>query len=222
MLQPLAFMAIFTITLGRLAKIPGGGVPYAAFSLSTLVPWTFLSSAVSSGANQLIDDATIMRKVYFPREVPVMAVIVSRRSTSPSGWPVLRRRPVPRCPRLPVVAPRAGLFALLAIVAASVALPFAALNVYYRDFRFVLPFGIQLWLFASPGRLPALGGARAMEGALRRSEPGGGDPRQLLERARRAAIAPDMTLLGISLLGTPWSARSATSCSSGLSPTSRT
>src|SRR5439155_26036721 len=67
-IQPLAFMAIFTLTLGRMAKVSGGGAPYAAFSLSALVAWTYLQNAVSFGANALLTDAALLRKVYFPRE----------------------------------------------------------------------------------------------------------------------------------------------------------
>src|SRR5262245_64970841 len=70
-IQPLAFMAIFTLTLGRIANVPTGSVPYAAFSLSALVIWTFIANAVSFGANALLVDAAMVRRVYFPREVPV-------------------------------------------------------------------------------------------------------------------------------------------------------
>jgi len=76
-IQPLAFMAIFSIALGRLAGVSGGGAPYAAFSLSALVPWTFLQTAVSFGSNSLLTDASIIRKVYLPREVPVLGAVAA-------------------------------------------------------------------------------------------------------------------------------------------------
>src|SRR5439155_8352333 len=77
-IQPLAFVAIFTVMLGKLAKVPGGGgVPYAAFSLSALIGWSYLQNAISFGANALLADGALMRKVYFPREVPVLGAILS-------------------------------------------------------------------------------------------------------------------------------------------------
>ncbi len=76
-IQPLVFMAIFTLTIGRLAGVSAGGVDYAAFTLSALVPWTFLSTGVSFGAGTLITDGALIRKVYFPREVPVLGAILS-------------------------------------------------------------------------------------------------------------------------------------------------
>src|SRR5438876_359919 len=74
-IQPLAFMVIFTVAFGRLAKVPGGGTPYASFSLSALVAWTFLQTAVTFGANALLMDSAIIRKVYLPREVPVLGAV---------------------------------------------------------------------------------------------------------------------------------------------------
>ena len=76
-IQPLVFMAIFTLTIGRLAGVSGGAVDYAAFTLSALVPWTFLSTGVSFGANALITDGVLIRKVYFPREIPVLGAILA-------------------------------------------------------------------------------------------------------------------------------------------------
>ena len=69
-IQPVVFMAIFTLTIGRLAGVSGGVVDYAAFTLSALVAWTFLSTAVSFGANPLIADGALIRKVYFPTGDP--------------------------------------------------------------------------------------------------------------------------------------------------------
>jgi lipopolysaccharide transport system permease protein len=154
-LQPLLFMTIFTVTLGRLADVPGGGVPYAAFTLSALVPWTFLSNSVSFGSNSLLSDAAMVRRVYFPREVPVLAAVVGNSLDLAIGLVLVL-----------IVGPFLGaviswtwlltpvLVVILALLAAGIAMPFAALNVYYRDFRFALPFGIQLWLFASPVAYP--------------------------------------------------------------------
>jgi lipopolysaccharide transport system permease protein len=154
-IQPLAFMAIFTVTLGHFAGVSGGPVPYAAFSLSALVPWTFLSTAVTFGANALLTDAPMVRRVYFPREVPVLGSVTSASVDFAIGLLLFM-----------IIGPFLGahvtawwlltpvLFVFLAFIAASIATPLAAFNVYYRDFRFALPFLIQLWLFASPVAYP--------------------------------------------------------------------
>ena len=77
LVQPLAFLAIFAVFFGRVAKIGGDGVPYAAFALTALIPWNYVSTTVSFGANALLSDASLVRKVYFPREVPVLAAAVA-------------------------------------------------------------------------------------------------------------------------------------------------
>lgn len=201
-LQPLMFMAVFTLALGRLAKVPGGGVTYAAFSLSALVPWTYLSGAVSSGSNELIGEAQMLRRVYFPREVPVLSAIVSSSLDFAIGLTLFF-----------VVGPLVGahvtwtwlfapfLFAFLALLATGVALPLAALNVYYRDFRFALPFAIQLWLFVSPVAYPLSVVPGRWKGLYVALNPAAG----ILDgfsNALARGTPPDMTILGLSLLGT--------------------
>jgi homopolymeric O-antigen transport system permease protein len=154
-IQPLAFMLVFTLTIGHVAGVHTGEVPYAAFSLSALVPWTFLSTAVSFGANAVLTDAAMVRRVYFPREVPVVAAVAGSSLDFAIGLALFA-----------VIGPLVGahvtgwwllaplLFLPLALVAAAIATPLAALNVYYRDFRFALPFALQFWLFASPVAYP--------------------------------------------------------------------
>ena len=155
-LQPLVFMAIFALTIGRIAGVSTeDDVPHAAFTLSALVPLTFLSPGVSFGANALVSDGHLIRKVYFPREVPVLGAILAALVDFAISLVLFF-----------VVAPFLGaqvsawwlfapLLALpLALLAAGVSIVFGALNVYYRDFRHALPFLLQLWLFASPVAYP--------------------------------------------------------------------
>jgi ABC-type polysaccharide/polyol phosphate export permease len=154
-IQPLALVGIFTLAFGRLAAVPGGGVAYPAFALSALVAWTFLQTSVSFGANALLTDAALVRKIYFPREVPVLGAILGAWADFSIGLllvallgPLLGARPSAAW----LLAPVLGL--PLTILACGVALGLAALNVYYRDFRYALPFALQLWLFASPVAYP--------------------------------------------------------------------
>jgi lipopolysaccharide transport system permease protein len=153
--QPLAFMAIFVFAFGHAAKIPGGGAPYAAFTLSALVPWTFLQNGVTFGAQALLTDAALLRKVYFPREVPVLGAVLAGVIDLGIGLALF-------CVLGPIVGADvsptwilAPLLALpLALLAGGVGLALASLNVYYRDFRYALPFVLQLWLFGSPVAYP--------------------------------------------------------------------
>src|SRR5207302_7462336 len=154
-IQPLALMLVFTVAFGRLAKVSGGGAPYPAFSLSALVPWMLLQTAVTFGANALLMDSAIIRKVYLPREVPVLGAVAQAGVDLAIGValvaalsPALGARVSAAWLLMPVLA------VLLALLAVAVALPLAALNVYYRDFRYALPFALQLWLFASPVAYP--------------------------------------------------------------------
>jgi homopolymeric O-antigen transport system permease protein len=200
-IQPLAFMGIFALTLGRVAKVSGGGVPYAAFSLSALVPWTFLQTGVQFGANSLLADAALVRKVYFPREVPVLGSIMGAVVDFAIGLalfamigPFLGARPSPTWLLAPVLG------SLLILLAGGLALAIAALNVYYRDFRYALPFVLQLWLFASPVAYPLAVVPERWRGVYVALNPAAG----LLDSFRRIlamGVLPNPGLLGASFVG---------------------
>ena len=154
-IQPLAFMTVFTVALGRMAGVEGGGAPYAAFSLSALVGWTLLQNGVSDGASTLVDDSTLLRKVYFPREVPVLGSQLAVGVDFAIGLALF----VIIGPFLGAQVSFAWLLAPvlavgLLLLGTGVSLLLAGLTVYYRDFRHALPFLLQLWLFASPVAYP--------------------------------------------------------------------
>jgi len=154
-LQPLAFLAVFTFFFGNLAGVSGGGTTYAAFALSALVPWQFVANGVAFGGDSLIQDGSLIRKVYFPREAPVLGSIMSFLPDFGIGLLIL-------IVSAPLTGAQLGwnllwvplLVVTMMLPTIAVALPFAALAVYYRDFKYALPFGIQLWLFASPVAYP--------------------------------------------------------------------
>jgi lipopolysaccharide transport system permease protein len=202
-IQPLTFMAIFTFALGRLAKVPGGeGASYAAFSLSALVAWTFLQTSISFGTNSLVTDGTLLRKVYFPREVPVLGAILASTVDFVIGLllfaaigPFLGAKFSASW----LLAPFLGV--LLALLACGVALAMAALNVYYRDFRYALPFALQLWLVASPVAYPLSVVPEKWKGLYAALNPAAG----ALDGFRRTLALgrlPDPALIGISVAGT--------------------
>jgi len=155
-LQPFLTMVVFTIFFGRLAKVPSDGVPYPLFSLAGLVPWTYFSTAVSSGSSSLVGNQHLIAKVYFPRVlVPLAAVVMPAVDFAVSFGMVIVLMAWYH------VAPTAGMLLLPLYVGLAVLTAFAvtlwtsALSVRYRDARYVLPFLIQIWLFLTPVAYPA-------------------------------------------------------------------
>ena len=150
-LRPLLTMVIFTVVFGKLAKLPSEGVPYAILVFAAMLPWHFFASAVAEGSNSLIQNATIISKVYFPRIiVPVGAVVVSivdfLISIALLLVLMIWYRFVPNWHIFAV-----PLFLILAAaVSIGLILWLAALNVRYRDFRYIVPFLIQIGLLISP------------------------------------------------------------------------
>ena len=155
-LQPLLTMVVFTIFFGRLAKVPSDGVPYPIFSLAALVPWTYFATAASNGSSSLVGTQHLIAKVYFPRVlVPLAAVLMPTVDLAVSFSMLVllmiwyQIAPTPAILALPLY------LALGVLTALAVTLWTSALTVRYRDVRYVLPFIIQLWLFASPVAYPA-------------------------------------------------------------------
>jgi lipopolysaccharide transport system permease protein len=151
LIRPFLTMVVFTVVFGNLAKLPSEGTPYPILVFTALLPWQFFSSALSECSNSLISNANLISKVYFPRLiVPASAVIVSFVDFLVSGMILLGLMvwynfvPSWRIITLP-------LFIGIAFVASmGVGLWFAALNVKYRDFRYIVPFIVQFGLYISP------------------------------------------------------------------------
>jgi lipopolysaccharide transport system permease protein len=144
-------MIVFSVVFGQLAKLPSEGAPYPILVFAALLPWQFFSNALSECSNSLISNANLVSKVYFPRLiVPASAVIVSFVDFMVSGMILLALMawynfvPSWRILTLP-------LFIAIAFAASMGAgLWFAALNVKYRDFRYIVPFIVQFGLYISP------------------------------------------------------------------------
>jgi lipopolysaccharide transport system permease protein len=151
LIRPFLTMVVFTIVFGNLAKLPSEGVPYSILVFSALLPWQFFSSALSECSNSLISNANLLSKVYFPRLiVPTSAIIVSFVDFMISGIILIGLMawydfvPTWKIVALPI-------FILIAFAAAlGVGLWLAALNVEYRDFRYIVPFIVQFGLYISP------------------------------------------------------------------------
>jgi len=150
-IRPLLTTIVFTLIFGKLGGFPSGDAPYALLVLAAMLPWQFFATAFSESANSLISDASLVSKVYFPRIViPVSAVLSSVVDLLVSlallallmYW--YKYLPSFRMLALP-------LFFVLALSASiGAGLWFAALNVKYRDFRYVVPFIVQIGFYVSP------------------------------------------------------------------------
>jgi lipopolysaccharide transport system permease protein len=150
-LRPLLTMLVFTFVFSRIAKLPAEGVPYPVMVFAAMLPWQLFATSLTEGSGSLINNANLISKVYFPRLiVPASAVIVSFVDFAISmvllgilmaiygvwsGWTLL-------------LLPLFTVLALLASAGAGIWL--AALNVKYRDFRYVVPFIVQFGLYISP------------------------------------------------------------------------
>jgi lipopolysaccharide transport system permease protein len=156
LIQPLFTMAIFSIFFGRLAGIPSDGLPYPLFALAGLVPWLFFMNGLTHGANSLVENEKLIKKVFFPRMiVPVASVLAGLVDfTIAAGLLVVAMVYYQIAPSFDLVF--LPIFVLLAIIAAmGVALWLSALNVQYRDVRYVVPFLGQVWMFATPIAYPS-------------------------------------------------------------------
>jgi lipopolysaccharide transport system permease protein len=155
-IQPLMTMVVFTIFFGHLAKVPSDGLPYPVFSLIALVPWTYFASALAGCSTSLSGYQHIISKVYFPRLIIPIAAVVAPLVDFAIGFVILigfmawyRIVPGASIVWLP------ALMLLALATAAGVGVWLAALNVRYRDVRYVVPFVVQLWMFATPVAYPA-------------------------------------------------------------------
>jgi homopolymeric O-antigen transport system permease protein len=150
-LQPVGFMVIFSVVFGNLAGVSSDGLPYPLFSLAALVPWTFFSNALLLGSDSLVTNSALVSKIYFPRIfLPAGVVAAGLVDLGASliilfilvlAWGVVPSAAVLALPLL---------IAMTVAAALGVSAALSAVNVRYRDVRYVVPFAIQMWLFATP------------------------------------------------------------------------
>jgi lipopolysaccharide transport system permease protein len=151
-LQPFLTMIVFSILFGKLTKVPSEGIPYPIFVYAGLLPWNYFSSALSSSGNSLVASSNLITKVYFPRLIiPASASLSALLDFliasiilvgmmffyhfTPDSLGIVM---------IPV------LVFLTFIVAVGCGLWLSALNVEYRDFQYVIPFLVQIWMFVTP------------------------------------------------------------------------
>jgi lipopolysaccharide transport system permease protein len=155
-IQPLMMMVVFSVLFGRLAKMPSDGYPYPIFVYAGLLPWTFFASAVSTSANSLVGSAQLISKVYFPRLIVPMASVGSSLVDFAIASGVLFLLMAYYGFGLTInLLMLPFLVASLILVALGIGTCLSALTVAYRDFRYVIPFMVQFWLFATPVIYPS-------------------------------------------------------------------
>jgi lipopolysaccharide transport system permease protein len=150
-LQPLTAMLIFTLVFNRLAKLPSDDVPYPVFAYCALVPWTFFATAITQASASLIQNERLITRIYFPRLIIPLASVCAVLLDLALASVVLVALMIVYgiMPTLGVIWIPA--FVLVAAAAAiGIGALLAALNVRYRDVRYVIPFLVQLWIFITP------------------------------------------------------------------------
>jgi lipopolysaccharide transport system permease protein len=144
-------MVIFSIILGRVAKMPSDGIPYPIFSYAALVPWTFFANGLTLASNSVVSSSNLVKKIYFPRLAIPIASILARTVDFAFSFAVLivlmfyyGLTPTINIVWLPL------LLLLAFVTSLGVSFWLSAMNVQYRDVKHTLPFLVQIWLFATP------------------------------------------------------------------------
>jgi len=150
-IQPLMTMIIFTIIFGKFAKLPSDGLPYPIFAYCALLPWTYFARSLGDSSDSLVGSSHLITKVYFPRLILPISKVFSGLIDFAIAFAILVGMMA-----WYRIAPTKGVLALplfigIAMLAAlGVGTWFTALNVRYRDVKFVIPFLVQIWMYASP------------------------------------------------------------------------
>lgn len=155
-IQPFFTMVVFSLFFGRLAKVPSDGIPYPIFTYAALVPWTFFANGLNQASNSLVNSANLIKKVYFPRLAIPIATVLSGIVDFVLAFITLIGMmvyfgfvPTTNVFWLPL------LLLLALIISLGVSLWLSAMNVQFRDVRYIIPFLTQLWLFATPIAYPS-------------------------------------------------------------------
>jgi len=149
--RPVVSMLVFTLVFGRMAKLPSDGVPYPVFTFAALMPWTYFATCLTKSSASLVNNSTLLTKVYFPRLILPLTSIVTGLIDFAIQFLVFlgllviyRLAPTPNIAFLPLF------LALAMLTALAVGLWMAVLNVKYRDVQHVVPFLVQVWLWLTP------------------------------------------------------------------------
>jgi lipopolysaccharide transport system permease protein len=155
-IQPLSAMIVFTVFFGRLITIPQENVPYAIFVYTGLVPWTLFAQTLTQSTESLVNNANLITKIYFPRLIIPLSIVGSNLIDFSLALSVLIILALVSQVQLTLNILALPLFILLNIATAlGIGLWLTALNVRFRDVRQIVPFLVQIWLFATPVIYPS-------------------------------------------------------------------
>ena len=200
-IQPFMTMVVFSLFFGKLAKMPSHGLPYPVFYYSALLPWTYFAGALQRASGVVVDQQHVITKVYFPRLIlPLAAVSSGLLDFGISFLVFLGLLAYFRILPGPAILLFPGFLLLAVLTALGVGLWLSTLDAMYRDVRYVVPFLVQFWMFASPVAYPSslvperwrwLYGLNPMAGVIegfRWSLTGHGQPPTLLLAVSASAV----------------------------------
>jgi lipopolysaccharide transport system permease protein len=200
-LQPVLTMLVFSLFFGRLARIPSQGLPYPIFYYCALLPWMYFATAMQAATNIVVENQRVITKIYFPRVVlPIASVMAGLLDFAISFAVFLVLMAYYHIMPTGAVIWLPPLTLLAVLTALGVGLWLSALNAMYRDVRYVVPFLVQFWMFASPVAYPSslvpakwrwLYGLNPMAGVIegfRWALTGHGDPPSILLAASSGAV----------------------------------
>jgi lipopolysaccharide transport system permease protein len=155
-LQPFLTMLVFSLFFGKLAHIPSEGLPYPIFYYCALLPWMYFAASLQNATNTIVENQRLVTKVYFPRLALPLSSVLSGLVDFGVSFLMFIAMMIYYHVHLSAAALWLPLFLLLAVLTAlGVGLWLSALNAIYRDVRYVLPFLVQFWMFASPVAYPS-------------------------------------------------------------------
>ena len=155
-IQPFLAMVVFSIFFGKLAQVPSDGLPYPIFAYAALLPWQLFAHALTESGNSLVASQQLIKKVYFPRLAIPLAAVLAGLVDFAIAFVVLLGMMFYYGIYPTVAIVTLPLFILFAVATAMAAgLWLSALNVEYRDVRYIIPFLTQFWLFATPVAYPS-------------------------------------------------------------------
>jgi lipopolysaccharide transport system permease protein len=198
-IQPLAMVIILTVIFSFIVRMPSEGLPYALFAYVALLPWNYLSTSLTSSTNGLVSHASLITKVYFPREILPLTYIVAAlfdfliASTVVVGLLIYYR--VPLTLNILYVLPIMLILTLFIIAAALV---LSAAQVRFRDVGAAVPVALQIWMFASPVLYPLTAVPVRFQSVYQLNPMAG-----IIESLRRVVLhgaAPDITVLSVSAI----------------------
>ncbi len=150
-LQPLSMMLIFTLVFSLFARIPSEGVPYPIFCYTALLPWTFFAGSVSFGVPSVVNQMDLVTKIYFPREIlPVSSVIAAFFDFLVASTVFIGLILFYKVQLSVQIVWFPLLLSIQVLLTLGIVLFASAINVFYRDIRFIIPLMTQLWMFTSP------------------------------------------------------------------------